>query len=88
MAQNSTDAADHAPIPFDDRPPLPARNYGRAVATVVVLVLLAALLHSIATNPNFHWPVVWKYFTAEVILEGAASTIKLTAAVMLLAVSL
>jgi len=50
MAQNSTDAADHAPIPFDDRPPLPARNYGRAVATVVVLVLLAWVASRIGDN--------------------------------------
>jgi len=68
--------------------PLPARHYGRAAATVVVVVFLAAILHSIATNPNFQWAVVWKYFTAEVIINGLLSTILLTTAVMSIAVVL
>lgn len=69
-------------------PPLPARSLGRTIGAVVVLILVAFLFNSIATNPNFQWHVAFKYFTADVILSGVYATVTLTAAVMLLAICL
>lgn len=37
------------------------RHPGRWVATAVVLVLGAQLVHMLLTNPNFEWPVVDQY---------------------------
>ncbi|MGH3320207.1 MAG: amino acid ABC transporter permease, partial [Streptosporangiaceae bacterium] len=57
---------------------VPVRHPGRWVATGVVLVLLAMLIHSLVTNPRFHWDVVGQYFTAPSIMIGAGRTVELT----------
>jgi polar amino acid transport system permease protein len=57
---------------------IPVRHPGRWVATVIVLFLLAVLVHSFFTNPNFHWDVVFKYFVDGSVLEGLLHTIELT----------
>lgn len=62
---------------------LPARHPGRWLATAVVAVLLAMVVHSLATNPHWDWAVVGKYLTWPSILEGVWGTVRLTAAAAL-----
>jgi len=57
---------------------IPVRHPGRWVATVIVLILLAILVQSFFTNPNFHWDVVFQYFVHESVLTGLVHTIELT----------
>jgi polar amino acid transport system permease protein len=57
-----------------------ARHPGRWVATVVVGVLLAMVLHSLVTNPRWEWDVVGQYLTWPSVLEGLWGTLRLTAA--------
>lgn len=61
---------------------LPPRHPWRIVTSIVVLVLLGALVGSLATNPNLQWGVVWAYLFDEAILHGLANTIMLTALCM------
>ena len=58
------------------------RHPGRWVATAVVLVLGAQLVHMLVTNPNFEWPVVGQYFTTATVLNGLLTTLGLTVIAM------
>ena len=49
------------PEPPDEIQAVPVRHPGRWVAAVVVAVLIAAVAHSVATNPRFEWGVVGDY---------------------------
>ncbi len=60
----------------------PVRHPGRWVATVVVLVLLAMLAHTLGFNAHFQWGIVGNYFTTSAILIGLSRTIELTAIAM------
>lgn len=51
---------------------------GNIVAMVIVVLLLASLLTSVAGNKNFQWNVVWHYFFAPEILLGLLTTLELT----------
>ncbi len=55
-----------------------------------ILMGLAAVLaiQSVATNPNFGWPVVGEYFTSPRVLDGLVNTLQLTFIAMLLGVVL
>ena len=67
---------------------LPVRALGHPVRTsaaVVVLVALALLAVSIATNRNFDFGVVGKFLFSDVILEGVLKTLLLTVMAMILA---
>lgn len=63
----------------------PLRHPWRNVAVVIVLVLVLALLYSVATNPEFQWPVVGRYLFDPLILKGVVMTLVLTAIIMVLA---
>jgi polar amino acid transport system permease protein len=65
-------------------PPIRLRHPGRIVASLVVLLVLAAVLRSVFANPNFQWAVVWKYLFHPDILRGAATTIELTITAMMI----
>jgi polar amino acid transport system permease protein len=63
-------------------PPLkavPLRHPGRWVAVAVIAVLVAMLVHSFLTNPNFQWDVVGQYLFSEPVLRGLRNTLILTA---------
>ncbi|WP_158375947.1 amino acid ABC transporter permease [Cellulosimicrobium cellulans] len=62
-----------------DLPVLPARHPGRWVATAGVAVLLAMVLSSLLTNPQWEWDVVAQYLTWPSVLEGVWATVRLTA---------
>ncbi|MBU3031071.1 amino acid ABC transporter permease [Paracoccus sp. XHP0099] len=63
----------------------PLRHPWRNVAVAIVLVLVLALLYSVATNPEFQWPVVGRYLFDPLILRGVVMTLVLTAIIMVLA---
>lgn len=55
-----------------------SRHPGRWAAAVVSVVLLALMVHSVASNPNYQWSVVWKYLTVDTVLSGLLWTLGLT----------
>lgn len=61
---------------------VPRRRPGQWVSAALVLLVLAAVLHSVVTNPRFRWGLVLRYLGYEPILEGLELTLWLTAAVM------
>jgi polar amino acid transport system permease protein len=66
------------------KPRIRRRSTFEYVAWVLCIVLGQGILASVATNPNFKWDVVAKYFTHEAILRGLMLTIFLTVASMVL----
>ncbi|HEY6430963.1 MAG TPA: amino acid ABC transporter permease [Acetobacteraceae bacterium] len=63
---------------------VPLRHPGNWVATAIVLLLVAAVLYSVATNPAFEWPVVGQYIFDPQILAGLSRTLELTVAAMVI----
>jgi polar amino acid transport system permease protein len=72
----------------DDITAVPVRRPGRWVAAVIVVVIAAALIRSVVTNPNFHWEVVGEYLFDHRVLEGLVLTIQLTVIAMVIGVVL
>lgn len=70
------------PEPVDVAHAVPERHPLRWVATVVVAVLAAQLIHMLVTNPNFEWDVVLQYFNTESVARGLWTTLKLTVIAM------
>ncbi|MEP7194775.1 MAG: amino acid ABC transporter permease [Actinomycetota bacterium] len=64
------------------------RHPGRWVSYAVISVLVAMLVRSTLTNPNFGWHIVGEYFTSPRILDGLLKTIQLTVIAMILGVIL
>ncbi|MFJ4878330.1 amino acid ABC transporter permease [Streptomyces sp. NPDC088745] len=60
-------------------PVVPLRHYGRWAAVLAALLVLLVVIRSVVTNRNFDWPVVWRYFTAQSVLDGLVLTLWLTA---------
>ncbi len=77
---------------FEGRPAeiraVPVRRPGRWIAAAIVLVLVVAIVHSIATNPRFEWGVVGEYLFDERVLEGLRITVELTVIAMAIGVLL
>jgi polar amino acid transport system permease protein len=67
---------------------VPVRHPWRWVGTAVVVVLIAVLVKSLLTNPNYEWDVVGQYFTEESILRGGLLTLELTAVSMAIGILL
>jgi polar amino acid transport system permease protein len=67
---------------------VPVRHPGRWVAAVVVLVLVAMLVHTLATNPRFEWGVIGQYFLSRRVLDGLGLTILLTVVAMAIGIVL
>ena len=73
------------------RPPeeieaVPVRHPGRWIATVVILILVAMLVHSLISNDNFGWGTVWDTLFQHSILVGVLHTIELTVLCMILGI--
>jgi polar amino acid transport system permease protein len=77
-----------APERPDDIKAVPARHPGRWVASAIVAVLLAMLVHLLLTNKNFGWPVVRHYLFNPIIRRGVVTTIELTILAMVIGVLL
>ncbi len=67
---------------------VPVRHPGRWVAAAVVLVVLAQVVHGLATNPRFEWQVYGQYLFTEPVLRGVLVTLELTALSMVIGVAL
>ena len=67
---------------------VPVRHPGRWVATALILLLGASLVHSIATNKQIEWHVVGRFLFDQRILEGVVVTLELTAIAMAIGVLL
>jgi polar amino acid transport system permease protein len=65
---------------------VPVRHPGRWVAIAVIVVLVAMLVHSFLTNPNFHWDVVGQYLFSDPVLRGLRNTLILTVLAMAIGV--
>ena len=63
-------------------------GFGRWLAWLLTLAVTARLALAVALNPNFEWPVVARWFTAESILRGLSVTLGLTVVAMLIGVAL
>jgi polar amino acid transport system permease protein len=87
----SSSIATEAPTPAgrpEDIKAVPVRHPGRWAASIVVLVVAVAVIHSVATNPRFQWGVVGHYLFDGTVLHGLRITIELTVAAMALGVAL
>src|SRR5438552_50843 len=58
------------------------RHRGRWVATGLILLFGASLVHSVATNKQLEWHVVGHFLFDHRILEGVAVTLELTVSAM------
>jgi polar amino acid transport system permease protein len=65
---------------------IPVRHPGRWVAAAVVAVLVAMLINSFVTNPQWDWSTIGHYLFAGLILHGARVTLELTAIAMLVGI--
>src|SRR3989442_2624979 len=88
MAEPSASATATPPPPAE--PPaeelrvVPVRHRWRWVAIVVIAVLAAMLVHSLATNPRWEWDYVRGYLTYAAILQGIVVTLELTVLAMII----
>ncbi|ACS87276.1 amino acid ABC transporter permease [Musicola paradisiaca] len=64
---------------------VPRRYYGRITATVVIVVLLAALVHAFSRG-NIEWSYVGQFFTAKAILDGVVNTLVMAVLAMALGI--
>jgi len=76
------------PIPPDVIEAVPVRHPGRWVAAAIVVLLSAALIASIATNPRFEWSIVGDYFFSTRVLDGLVITLELTVVSMAIGIAL
>ncbi len=65
-----------------------APRYGRLLSWIVVLLVAANLVWLVATNPNFEWQVVLKWFTEASVVKGLQVTLGLTLVSMVLGTGL
>jgi polar amino acid transport system permease protein len=72
----------------EDIKAVPVRRPGRWIATAVVLLVVASIVRSVATNNRFHWGVVGQYLFDSRILHGVVVTIELTVIAMVVGVVL
>jgi polar amino acid transport system permease protein len=75
-------ATDTAPPHAEDVRIVRRRHPGQWLSAAIVLLLAAALAHSMVTNPRFQWSVVGQYLTAGSILSGIRLTLLLTVIAM------
>jgi polar amino acid transport system permease protein len=66
---------------------VPLRHPLRWIATVFVLIIMGFVIKSLATNPEFQWPVFARYLFHPTILNGIFTTILLTVIIMIIAVA-
>ncbi|ODN71067.1 amino acid ABC transporter permease [Methylobrevis pamukkalensis] len=60
----------------------------RWVMVALVMVIAGFALSSVATNPNFQWPVVGRYLFDPIVLSGFLTTLWLTVVTMIIGVVL
>lgn len=63
-------------------------HWGWWASTALVVLAAVWLVRLMVTNPNFDWPTVAKYFTAEEILAGLGRTLLLTVVAMVAGIAI
>src|SRR5262249_9168171 len=76
------------PVRAEEIKAIPVRHPGRWVATGIVLLLIVALVNSMATNRRFEWSIVGHWFFSRRILDGVVVTLELTATSMAIGIAL
>ncbi|WP_432189004.1 amino acid ABC transporter permease [Streptomyces sp. Tue6028] len=71
--------AHHPPKPLTAQRVLPLRRPGRWIGTAVVLVLVAQIVHGLATNPFYQWDRFRYWFLRPTILDGLVITLEVAA---------
>ncbi|MBD0419003.1 amino acid ABC transporter permease [Streptomyces sp. TRM S81-3] len=76
--------AEAPPAGTTSRPPaaqrvLPLRRPGRWIATAAVLVVVAQIIHGLATNPFYQWDRFRYWFLRPTILDGLLITLEVAA---------
>ena len=66
---------------------LPTPGVGQWFGLAVVALTLAWLIYQVLRNPGFQWHVVGRYMLAPSVLAGVATTIELTAAIMVFGIA-
>ena len=61
---------------------IPVRHWGRWLAAAIILLLIAALIYSVANNPNVEWTVIGQYLFSGLVLRGTVVTLELTVIAM------
>ncbi|WP_327177922.1 amino acid ABC transporter permease [Streptomyces sp. NBC_01335] len=87
---DKTEPADTPPAPAAGPEPIkavPVRHYGRYVAAVVVLGLLASLVYAFSQG-DINWGAIPDYFFNDQILEGVRNTVVITLLAMVIGIVL
>lgn len=78
-------------VPVGQRSPEKVKKLkrpGRRASYILMGLVAVLVIQSVATNPNFGWPIVGEYFTSPRVLDGLVNTLQLTFIAMLLGVVL
>jgi polar amino acid transport system permease protein len=67
---------------------VPVRHPGRWVAAAITLLLVAIIVHSVATNPRFEWGIFGQYFLSSRVFNGLVATLVLTVVSMAIGIVL
>lgn len=68
------------PVALNQVRPLP--RPGRWISALVVALLAAGALYSLATNPKYEWRIVWQWLFSRTIMVGVGFTLLLTVLAM------
>jgi polar amino acid transport system permease protein len=77
-----------APSEAPDIRAMPVRHPGRWVVSLIALLLAAMFGHTLVTNPNFQWSVVFQYFAVPPVISGLELTLLLTVIAMAVGIAL
>lgn len=66
---------------------VPVRRPGRWIAAALVALIAVSIIHSVATNPRFHWGIVGQYLFDPRILSGVRITVELTVVAMVIGIA-
>ncbi len=75
-----------APVAPEEIKAVPVRRPGRLIAGALIIIIAAALVRSVATNPRFGWGTVGEYLFSPVVLDGLLKTIELTIIAMVVGI--
>ncbi|MDQ0031304.1 amino acid ABC transporter permease [Arthrobacter bambusae] len=78
--------AGHAAPVLNDA--VPVRHPGRWISAIIIAGVLALMVQSVITNPNFRWDVVGTYILDVKVVQGVGWTLLLTVASMVIAIVL
>src|SRR5436190_8972421 len=87
-ASPGVEAEKLGPEPPDEIEAVPVRHLGRWIAAGIVLLIVASLIKSAATNSRLEWDVVGSYLFDSRVLDGLRLTLELTVLGMVIGIVL